>query len=90
MNFIPFNKVPFVGKEPQYVLEAIKSNKISGDGPFSQKCEDWFKNNLGCTRALLTSSCTHALEMCALLINIKPGDEVIEGGDFLKKSQEIN
>ena len=77
MNFIPFNKVPFVGKEPQYVLEAIKSNKISGDGPFSQKCEDWFKNNLGCTRALLTSSCTHALEMCALLINIKPGDEVI-------------
>lgn len=77
MNFIPFNKVPFVGKEPQYVLEAIKSNKISGDGPFTQKCEDWFKNTLGCTRALLTSSCTHALEMCALLINIKPGDEVI-------------
>lgn len=77
MIFIPFNKVPYVGNELQYIAESMKTNKISGDGPFGKRCEQWFENTLGCSRALLTSSCTHALEMCALLINIEPGDEII-------------
>lgn len=74
---IPFNKPPLNGNEEQYVLEAMKSSKISGDGPFTQKCHAWFEEKLGCKKALLTTSCTHALEMAAILIDIQPGDEVI-------------
>ena len=74
---IPFNKPPHTGNEEQYIAKALQSGKISGDGDFTKKCEQWFEQTLGCKRALLTSSCTHALEMCALLINIQPGDEVI-------------
>ncbi len=74
---IPFNKPPYTGNEEKYLAQALASWKISGDGPFGQKCEQWFKDTLGCARALLTSSCTHALEMCALLIDIQPGDEII-------------
>lgn len=74
---IPFNKPPHTGNEEQYIAQALQSGKISGDGDFTKKCEQWFEQTLGCKRALLTSSCTHALEMCALLINIQPGDEVI-------------
>lgn len=74
---IPFNKPPFTGYEDKYVLEAMKSHKISGDGPFSRKCQAWFEHRLYCKKALLTPSCTHALEMAAILIDIKPGDEVI-------------
>lgn len=74
---IPFNKPPYTGNEDQYVLAAMRSDKISGDGPFSIRCQAWFEELLGCEKALLTPSCTHALEMAALLINIKPGDEVI-------------
>src|SRR5690554_4697942 len=74
---IPFNKPPYTGHEDQYVLEAMRSEKISGDGPFSQRCQHWFEQQLGCPKTLLTPSCTHALEMAALLIDIQPGDEVI-------------
>ena len=74
---VPFNKPPLTGNEEQYVLESITSSKISGDGPFTQKCHQWFEDKLQCKKALLTTSCTHALEMTAILIDIQPGDEVI-------------
>ncbi len=74
---IPFNKPPYTGNEDKYVLQAMRSEKISGDGEFGRRCEKWFEEKLNCLRALLTPSCTHALEMCAMLIDIQPGDEVI-------------
>ncbi|MGV0983526.1 MAG: dTDP-4-amino-4,6-dideoxygalactose transaminase [Limnohabitans sp.] len=73
----PFNRPPHTGNEDQYVLAAMRSDKISGDGKFGQLCQQWFEQNLGCKKALLTPSCTQALEMAALLIDIQPGDEVI-------------
>jgi dTDP-4-amino-4,6-dideoxygalactose transaminase len=76
-NMIDFNKPPLTGNEEKYVLESIKSPKISGDGEFSKRCHRWFEEELGCKKALLTTSCTHALEMAALLIDIQEGDEVI-------------
>lgn len=74
---IPFNRPPYTGHEDEYVLAALKNGKLCGDGPFTKKCHDWFEQHLGCRKALLVTSCTHALEMAALLIDIKPGDEVI-------------
>lgn len=75
---IPFNIPPVTGKEIQYIKEAIEKNsKISGDGPFTNKCHKWFEENFKTPKALLTTSCTHALEMAAILIDLKPGDEVI-------------
>ena len=78
MSFkIPFNKPCYTGNEDKYVLDSMRSLHISGNGPYTKKCEEWFENRLKCKRALLTSSCTHALEMAAILVDIKPGDEVI-------------
>ncbi len=77
MYKIPFNKPCYTGNEDKYVLDSMRSLHISGNGPYTKKCEEWFENRLKCKRALLTSSCTHALEMAAILIDIKPGDEVI-------------
>ena len=74
---IPFNRPPYTGNEDQHVLAAMRSDKISGDGQYGQKCQAWFEQTLGCPKALLTPSCTQALEMAALLIDIQPGDEVI-------------
>ena len=74
---IPFNKPPVTGNEKGFVLEALASSKMSGDGPFGQKCQTWFEETLPAKKTLLTPSCTAALELAALLINIKPGDEVI-------------
>ena len=74
---IGFNKPTLTGNEQQYVLRAMQSNKISGDGPFGKKCQAWFEKRLGCPKTLLTPSCTQALEMAAILIDIQPGDEVI-------------
>lgn len=74
---IPFNKAAVTGKEIEYIQQAIVSNKISGDGAFSHRCQQWFEGNLGTLKSLLTPSCTHALELAALLIDIQPGDEVI-------------
>lgn len=74
---IPFNKPPYTGNEEQYVLSAMRSWHISGDGEFSQKCHQWFEKKLVCKKTLLTTSCTHALEMAAILFDIKEDDEVI-------------
>jgi len=74
---IPFNKPPHTGNEDQYVIAAMRSDKISGDGKFGQQCQAWFAQQLGCKKALLTPSCTHALDMAAVLLDIQPGDEVI-------------
>lgn len=74
---IPFNRPPFTGNEEKYVLESMKSSKISGDGEFTKRCHKWFEEKLRCKKALLTTSCTHALEMAAILLDIKEGDEVI-------------
>jgi len=74
---IPFNKTTLVGNEQKYVLQAMSSSKISGDGYFGLKCQAWFEEKLNCKKALLTPSCTHSLEMAAILIDIQPGDEVI-------------
>lgn len=73
---IPFNKPPYTGNENQYIIESINSSKISGDGKFSKRCYEWFEKKLQC-KTLLTTSCTHALEMAAILLNIQEGDEVI-------------
>jgi len=74
---IPFNKPPLAGNEKKYILESIHSSKISGDGLFTKKCHQWFEDKLKCKKVLLTTSCTHALEMCAIILDIKEGDEVI-------------
>lgn len=72
-----FNLPPYTGNEEKYILESIKSDKISGDGKFTKLCHQWFEKKLQCKKALLTPSCTHALEMAAILLDIKEGDEVI-------------
>jgi dTDP-4-amino-4,6-dideoxygalactose transaminase len=74
---INFNEPCLTGNEEQYILESIKSHKISGDGNFTKRCHEWFEKKLGCKKAFLTTSCTHALEMTAILMDIKDGDEVI-------------
>jgi dTDP-4-amino-4,6-dideoxygalactose transaminase len=74
---IPFNKPYLSGKETQYIEEAVLSEKISGNGLFTQKCHEFFEKRYGFQKVLLTTSCTAALEMAALLIDIQPGDEVI-------------
>ena len=74
---IPFNKPFLTGKETQYIEEAVLSQKICGDGTFTKKCHEFFETKYGFKKALLTTSCTDALEMAAILINIKEGDEVI-------------
>ncbi len=74
---IPFNKPAIVGSEFEYMQRSQQSGKISGDGPFTKKVHQLLREELGVERALLTTSCTHALEMSALLLDIQPGDEVI-------------
>jgi dTDP-4-amino-4,6-dideoxygalactose transaminase len=74
---IPFNRADLVGRELDYVAEAIQGGHISGDGPFTKRCERLLEKMLGAPRVLLTTSCTHALEMSALLLDLEPGDEVI-------------
>lgn len=74
---IPFNKPYLTGKETDYIKEAVASGKISGNGMFTKKCQQFFEEKFALKKALLTTSCTSALEMCAILLNIKEGDEVI-------------
>lgn len=74
---IPFNKPYLTGKELEYIKEAVHSGKISGNGMFTQKCQKHFEEQYGFKKALLTTSCTDALEMCAMLADIQPDDEVI-------------
>ena len=75
---IQFNIPPYVGKELEYIKEAMEKNhKICGDGPFTKKCSGWMENKFNVKKVLLTTSCTHATEMTAILTDIKEGDEVI-------------
>ncbi len=74
---IPFNKPYLTGKETHYIYDAVHSGKISGNGKYTKLCHAYFEERYGFKKCLLTTSCTDALEMCALLINIQPGDEVI-------------
>ncbi len=74
---IPFNRSSLVGKELSYIAEAMLIGQIAGDQGFTKKCHALLERLLGAPKALLTSSCTHALEMAAMLLNIRPGDEVI-------------
>jgi dTDP-4-amino-4,6-dideoxygalactose transaminase len=74
---IPFNRPAQVGTEFRYMQEAVERGKISGDGEFTRRCQAILERELGAARVLLTTSCTHALEMTALLLDIQPGDEVI-------------
>jgi len=74
---IVFNQPTVLGTEEKYIQHVCKNRKLSGDGEFTKKCNSWFESNLPCKKALLTTSCTHALEMAAILADIKEGDEVI-------------
>jgi dTDP-4-amino-4,6-dideoxygalactose transaminase len=74
---IPFNRPSFEGREQVYIAQAIANGHISGDGPFTKQCQAFLEQALGAPRVLLTTSGTHALEMAALLLDIRPGDEVI-------------
>lgn len=74
---IPFNKPYLHGREVVYIAQSVASGKISGDGIFTKKCHEYFERRYGFKKALLTTSCTDALEMAAILLNIQPGDEVI-------------
>jgi dTDP-4-amino-4,6-dideoxygalactose transaminase len=76
-NHIPFNKPCLAGNELEYMVQAVKDQHISGDGSFTRRCHTWLEQELGVKKALLTTSCTHALEMAAFLVDIQPGDEVI-------------
>ena len=74
---IPFNKPYLTGKETHYIYDAVNSGKISGNGKYTQMCQAFFESTYGFKKVLLTTSCTDALEMCAMLANIKEGDEII-------------
>ena len=74
---INFNVPPIVGTEIDYIRQAIENHKICGDGAFTKQCSKWIEENTGTAKTLLTTSCTHATEMAAILLDIKPGDEVI-------------
>lgn len=74
---VTFNVPPYVGQEEKYVMEAIANHKICGDGPFCKRCSKWMEDFFGAEKVLLTTSCTHATEMAAILTDIQPGDEVI-------------
>ncbi|WP_454835899.1 dTDP-4-amino-4,6-dideoxygalactose transaminase [Pseudomonas lini] len=74
---IPFNWPHMTGKELYYIAEAHFNGRLAGDGPFTKRCHAWLEERTGCSKALLTHSCTGALEMAALLLDIQPGDEII-------------
>ena len=74
---IRFNVPPYTGKEMEYIKQAVENQKICGDGEFTKKCNEWIEKKTGTPKCLLTTSCTHATELAALLADIQPGDEVI-------------
>lgn len=74
---IPFNRPFMVGKELEYIREAVEQGHLAGDGPFTKKCHEWMERTFGARKVLLTPSCTAALELAALLCDLEPGDEVI-------------
>src|SRR5688572_10234318 len=74
---VDFNRPVVVGNEYEYMKQAVENGHISGDGPFTKKCHAFLEKELGVPKALLTTSCTHALEMSAILLKLQPGDEII-------------
>lgn len=74
---IPFNRPYLTGNELTNIAKVLDNRKLSGDGEFTKKCQAWFEQKFDFHKTLLTTSCTDALEMCAILLNIQPGDEVI-------------
>lgn len=74
---IRFNVPPFTGKEMDYIRQAVENQRICGDGEFTRKCSEWIENKTGTRKCLLTTSCTHATELAALLAQVGPGDEII-------------
>jgi len=76
-EFIPFNRPYLTGKEPGYIQESLQSSHLSGDGRFTKRCHQWIEERTGCDRALLTHSCTSALDLAAMMLDLKSGDEVI-------------
>lgn len=74
---VPFNKPFMTGQEIAYITQAHENGHLSGDGPFTKRCSTWLEKHIGCSKALLTQSCTAALEIAAILLDLKPGDEVI-------------
>ena len=74
---ISFNVPPYIGKEQDYIMEAIRAHKICGDGEFTKKCNKWIEDRTGVSKALLTTACSTALDMAAMLTEVGPGDEVI-------------
>ena len=77
MEPIPFNKPFLTGNESKYITEALQRHQLAGGGHFTQLCQEWLEHTISCRKALLTHSCTAALEMAAILADIRPGDEVI-------------
>jgi len=77
INMINFNVPPHVANDIEYIKRAIANHKISGGGEFTKKCNEWIEKKFSTPKALLTTSCTHALEMSALLCKIEEGDEII-------------
>jgi len=75
--WIPYNKPFIAGKELYYIAQAVIDGQLAGDGPFTKRCHRWLEERTGCSKALLTHSCTAALEMAAILCDVQPGDEVI-------------
>lgn len=84
---IKFNVPPFIGDEITNIQKAIDSQKICGDGRFTKSCNIWMEERFNANKVLLTTSCTHALEMAAILADIKPGDEVIMPSIHLSQLQ---
>ena len=76
-DMISFNVPPYIGKEQEYIMQAIESHKICGDGEFTKKCNKWIEDKTGAKKALLTTACSTALDMAAILTEVGPGDEVI-------------
>ena len=86
---IPFNRPPILGGELDNIRAALASRKLSGDGGFTRLCNEWLERRLGAHRALLTHSCTAALEMAAILCDLKPGDEVISSFTFVSTANAV-
>ena len=78
---IPFNKPIIIGEELDYIAQSVNSGKISGNGLFTKKCHRKFEEKYGFKKCLMTTSCTDALEMAAILCNIQPGDEIMDAWD---------
>ena len=74
---VPFNKPYFTGKEMEYIRRVFSEGSISGGGPFAQKCQELLGHQLGALKVILTTSCTHALEISSLLLDVQPQDEII-------------